>query len=194
MHNTRYTLHPLLMKKLVTHFDQLKNKYSKLLPIRIDCYYQKPTALAITPTQAYCNMDSLCQQITNHHLVIGYAWVMEQTENENLHFHAIFYVNGQCSLQYYPVYLQIEALWKYITQQQGYCYDCNRHKKNYKVQALKMICHYDNEARDALLYALSYLAKKEQKSSLTSAEIPIFGLSDVPKPSGRGRPRKTHGL
>lgn len=194
MHNSKYTFNPLLMEKLVTHFDQLKNKYSKLLPIRIDFYYQKPKALEIDPRQAYCNMDSLCRKITNQNSIVGFAWVMEQTKNENLHFHAVFYVNGQFSLQYYPVYLQIEALWKYITQEQGYCYDCNRYKKDYKVQALKMINHYDNQAREALLYALSYLAKKKQKSSLTSCEMPVFGFSDVPQPSGRGRPRLIQSL
>lgn len=100
--------------------------------------------------------------------IVGYAVVMEFNQNKHIHFHSVFYVNGQKRQKYYPVYVELERAWHELTN--GYLYDCQRN--NYCINGLKMINHHDHEAFRSTCYMLCYLAKTKQKL----ISIKKFGL------------------
>lgn len=190
MRNRNYTINRNLESHIMAHLTALQAKYSKLLPIRIDFHYQKGTMPLEYSVDAYMDMLNLSDLALINNIVIGYAWVMEHSENGDIHFHAIFYLNGQKHQNYYPTYLKLDDMWSTLTDNRGYTYDVNRDQDKYYIQGLNKLNHNDQYATEALKYTLSYFAKEEQKEYLRDNLIDTFRTSEVSPPSGRGRPRK----
>lgn len=118
-------------------------------------------------------------------VVIGYAWVMEFTYNHGLHFHAVFYLNGQKKRNSYSSARYIADEWREITSGDGIFDNCQS-KKYHRVNGRRNIHHLDHEGYKNLAFILSYLAKEEQKDTLDEH---VCWLSDIPERSRRGRPR-----
>lgn len=186
MKNINFTIHTQLNQQLITHLNKLQDRYSKILPIRIDIHYAKDDKFNTNIHIAKQEITCLLFQAMQFELdIVGYAVVMEFNQNKHIHFHAIFYVNGQKRQKYYPVYVELERAWHELTN--GYLYDCQRN--NYCINGLKMINHHDHEAFRSACYMLSYLAKTEQKEPFKKRYSDCLFLSEVPPPSHRGKPR-----
>lgn len=186
MQNKNFTINKQLNQKLITHLNKLQDRYSKILPIRIDIHYAKDdefnTDIETTKKEI---MYFLYQAMQLELDIVGYAVVMEFNQNEHIHFHSVFYVNGQKRQKYYPIYVALERAWYELTK--GYLYDCQRN--NYHINGLSIINHHDDEAFRSVCYMLSYLAKTEQKSFFKECYSDCLFLSKVPPPSHRGKPR-----
>lgn len=56
--------------------------------------------------------------------LVGYAWVLEQTEHHGYHIHAVFYLNGQKHRQVWTVFETLRDTWKYVTWAEGHTHRC----------------------------------------------------------------------
>ncbi|MEW0552666.1 hypothetical protein AB0V29_21365 [Escherichia coli] len=116
-------------------------------------------------------------------MLAGYYWVMEYTPNKGLHIHFIGYLDGQRHKKFYRISRQLGDIWSRITEGEGYFHLCST-KDKYPVRIDHVIHYSDKSAVDGLRYALSYLAKQDQKEHGI-----ILGRSRLPEKSNRGRPR-----
>ncbi|EMU6157650.1 inovirus-type Gp2 protein, partial [Yersinia enterocolitica] len=116
--------------------------------------------------------------------VAGFFWVIEYGEDSKFHSHTVVYLDGQKKRKTFPLAERIGALWKEITQGEGKYHRCE-YKGSYKADINQIISHRDTDYIQGLRYIISYLAKQEQKYGMN-----IYGSSEVPLPSGLGRPRK----
>ncbi|GAA5107516.1 inovirus-type Gp2 protein [Orbus sasakiae] len=190
MSNENYQIAPYLMGVLKNHLNQLSNKYSKLLPIRLDFSYRSHSPRWHQRNNDYstCDICKLMEYLISNGTIVGYAWVVEYTQQHGIHFHTVLYLNAQLQRSYYPIYQKAEEYWDFITLNQGNVHDCNRNKANYTVKGLKPLDYHNDKQRSNFNYAISYLAKQEQKEIFGDMRG-VLGVSYVPEPSGRGRPR-----
>jgi len=174
-----------LLNELFQHQDQLFERYSKLLMLRVDFAYR-------TDSDAFENADAdersahmnrLTEQCHALKGLVGYAWVMEHAETHGFHIHAAFYINGQEHRKIWEFWEQIKDQWGKITEGQGYAHRCEP-KPHYRVRGEWVVSFSDKQGRQGMQYILSYLAKQSQRT-----RYPIYQLSTVPAPSRRGRPR-----
>ena len=110
---------------------------------------------------------------------------MEYTVDHGIHFHAVFYLNGHQHQNYFPTAQRITQHWQTITRGQGFVYDCGRDTTRYPRQGQGQLDHTQTSRFNSFLYAVSYLAKEEQKDGVYCCRV-----SRVEPPSGRGRPRQ----
>ncbi|EHT9209139.1 hypothetical protein K9S48_RS27175, partial [Escherichia coli] len=103
--------------------------------------------------------------------------------NKGLHIHFIGYLDGQRHNKSYRISRQLGDIWRRITEGEGYFHLC-RAKDKYPVRIDHVIHYSDKSAVDDLRYALSYLAKQDQKEHGI-----ILRRSRLPEKSNRGRPR-----
>ncbi|MDM3196618.1 inovirus-type Gp2 protein [Raoultella ornithinolytica] len=127
--------------------------------------------------------DLLTIAITINGLV-GYAWVLEQTEHHGYHIHAVFYLNGQKHRQVSTVFETLRDTWKYVTWEEGHTHRYEP-KERYRLRGEWVTAYDDIKCRKNMQYILSYLSKQEQKTLGV-----ICQLSDIPAPPGAGRRRK----
>ncbi|WP_249538293.1 inovirus-type Gp2 protein, partial [Escherichia coli] len=141
-----------------------------------------------TPSFGHGCKHSMCMEIyrllsETQSMLAGYYWVMEYTQNKGLHIHFIGYLDGQRHKKSYRISRQLGDIWRRITEGDGYFHLC-RAKDKYPVRIDHVIHYSDKSAVDDLRYALSYLAKQDQKEHGI-----ILGRSRLPEKSNRGRPR-----
>ncbi|ENC0516250.1 inovirus-type Gp2 protein, partial [Escherichia coli] len=110
-------------------------------------------------------------------MLAGYYWVMEYTQNKGLHIHFIGYLDGQRHKKSYRISRQLGDIWRRITEGDGYFHLC-RAKDKYPVRIDHVIHYSDKSVVDDLRYALSYLAKQDQKEHGI-----ILGRSRLPEKS-----------
>ncbi|MCB4610784.1 hypothetical protein LHL14_24215, partial [Escherichia coli] len=103
--------------------------------------------------------------------------------HKGLHIHFVGYLNGQSHRSSYLVSRLMGDIWRRVTEGNGYYHWC-RFNKNYPVNINHVIHYSDHKAVNALRYAISYLAKREQKECGI-----ILKCSGLPEKSNRGRPR-----
>ncbi|AWH87904.1 YagK/YfjJ domain-containing protein [Limnobaculum parvum] len=185
--NPNYQMNPFLLAQLHNHANALQARYSKLLAFRMDFSYLKDSPLFLQRTNDYslCDMWRLAEMAMEFNDVIGYAWVMEYTSQHGIHFHAVFYLNGHRHQNYFPTAQGITHHWQDITRNQGVVYDCSRNTAGYSRQGQGRLNYTNRESSEALLYAISYLAKEDQKQGVYCYQVSWIGPH-----SGRGRPRK----
>lgn len=185
--NTNYALNPVLLSHLFSHAEALRGTYSRLLTFRMDFFYLKRTPLFEQRINDWScrDMYMLAERLIDTSNIVGYSWVMERTAQHGIHFHAMFYLNGHLHQKYYPTAQDALQLWSCLTLGQGYAHICDPGNNNYPVNGQGKFNYHHEQRFNELYYTLSYLAKEEQKEGLY-----CYGLSDVPEPDGRGRPRK----
>lgn len=159
--NPNYEMDFMILKDVNEHMEGLFQRFSKLLPFRIDFAYRKDT-----PSFGHSCRHSMCIEMhrllsETQTMLAGYYWVMEYTSNKGLHIHFIGY--GWATSQ--QILSDIRATGRYlrrITEGEGYFHLC-RAKDKYPVRIDHVIHYSDKSAVDDLRYALSYLAKQDQK-------------------------------
>lgn len=184
--NLSYVQHPTLNRKLRRHQNQLFERYSKLLMLRVDFSYLQDSDSHgdgdIHSTVA--DITLMLQRSGDINGLVGYAWVLEQTEQHGYHIHAAFYLNGQKHRQVWTVFEALRDTWKYVTWEEGHTHRCEP-KEHYRVRGEWVTAYNDIKGRKNMQYILSYLSKQEQKTQGV-----ICQLSAIPAPPAAGRRRK----
>ncbi|MCU1788764.1 inovirus Gp2 family protein [Pectobacterium polaris] len=184
-YNCNYTMNWFLLSLLNDHLNQLLVRYSRLQPIRIDLFYRKSSwrYLHHGMKQTEWEVRQLAEMMMRQGILVGYFWVLESTPLHGCHAHIVMYLNRHNNQATYPVAEQAGALWQDITESQGYHNRCD-HKASYEADITQPVNYDDSFAINGLRYIISYLAKEEQKDWHY-----YYGSSEVPTPSGLGRPR-----
>lgn len=191
-HNQPYYQHTINKNnqtKLITHFNLLVERYSKLLPLRLDLHYKlDPDGLNGTVAGAYSDMFLLYAAIqSNLTDVVGFAFCLEYSTTERLHIHSVFYIDGQKHRGYYGIQKMINELWHERISKAGNIHSCNQ-AQNYTYDGLKNFNHLDIGIQNNFKKTLDYMSKNEQKEKIP--EMYQVGVSIIPPKSKAGRPRK----
>ncbi|HII3142847.1 TPA: rolling circle replication-associated protein [Citrobacter braakii] len=183
--NANHPTSPHLESCLHQHVDNLFNKFSKLILLRIDFAY-----LSYSPEFTQQDIHGLCAdmvQLENAlkdiHGIAGYLWVTEYGDNHRHHVHSAIFINAQLRNKAWPVFQEIAECWHRITDAEGYAHRCTP-QRHYKVRGEEVTEYNDNEGINAMKYILSYLAKTEQKPDGINIRF-----STIPDRTRRGRPR-----
>lgn len=185
--NLNYLQCRTLRRHLRHHQNNLFERYSKLLMLRVDFSYLNGSTLR-TQADVYTlvgHITELTQRSTTISNMVGYAWVLEHTEGHGYHIHAAFYINGQKRRKAWPIFERLRELWAELTEGEGLAYHCAP-QDYYKVQGEYVTAHDDYTSRQGMQYILSYLSKTDQKNGKA-----IGHWSKVPEPPRSGRRRKS---
>ncbi|HAT1571410.1 TPA: inovirus Gp2 family protein [Kluyvera cryocrescens] len=184
--NDRYNHSEHLKTRLFNHLDNLFDSYSKILMLRVDLSYRKDSvAFNIRDENEMAwQMILLTEQLSACTDIIGFAWVMEYTEQHGIHIHAAFYLDGQRHRKVWNTWQAVKSLWLDITRGEGYTYWC-KPQSHYRVRGEWVISYDDIKGRNGMTYILSYLSKRDQK-----VDESIYQVSELPVRVRRGRPRK----
>ncbi|AJJ08419.1 inovirus-type Gp2 protein [Yersinia pseudotuberculosis] len=185
--NLNYTIDDELFSNLTDHMERMRNRYSDIIPLRMDFAYKIDSQRYDQRYHDQWEMDMyrLAERVFSNKTVIGYAWVMEFTYRHGLHFHTIFYLDGQRKRNCYRSARIIAEEWRDITEKMGIFENCQK-KSYHKVNGSRNIHYSDRKGYRDLAFILSYLAKQEQKEKY---EIPIYWLSNINLRGQGGRPR-----
>jgi len=186
--NSNYTIDEKLFTKLTEHMERMRDRYSDIIPLRMDFAYKKTNRRFDERCYDHWDIDMyrLAERAMRAGDVIGYAWVMEFTYTHGLHFHAMFYLDGQRKRNSYRSARAIAEEWRDITQNAGTFRNC-QNEDYHKVNGGRNLHHLDRNGYRDLAYILSYMAKEEQKDTL---DAKVWWISDVPARSRSGRPRR----
>lgn len=181
---------PALQKSLHRQQSALFERYSKILMIRTDFHWSDNTDRFHygDEHQFSRDMSILMLRLSEYPGVIGYAWVLEESLSGKLHAHAAIYVNGQRHCKKWGFQDVTEALWREVTDREGYCYHCPD-KKDYRYSIRRPVSFDDVKSRKAMRYVVNYFTKTEQKPF-----EPIYHISRPPDANDKrlGRPRSRH--
>ncbi|EKN4880113.1 TPA: inovirus-type Gp2 protein [Yersinia enterocolitica] len=182
----KYKMDWFLHSLINSHLNDIIERYSKVIGIRLDfSYNQNSDRYNKDYNCLQQDLRMLFEQVEKETGIAGFFWVIEYGKDSRFHSHSVVYLDGQKIRKAFPIAERIGALWKEITQGEGKYHRCE-YKENYKADINKVINHRDTDYIHGLRYIISYLAKQEQKNGMN-----IFGSSEVPLPSGLGRPRKS---
>lgn len=188
LHNTNRNHQPdsSLQNVLFSHQNQLFECYSKLLMLRVDFAYRQESESfnSADVNQLVADITWLTEQCTTLSGLVGYAWVLEYTEDHRYHIHAAFYLNGQRHRKVWCYWEVIQSLWEDITDGEGYAHRCEP-KGHYRVRGERVVSFCDSRGREGMQYILSYLGKQSQRT-----ERRIYRVSAVPAPAVSGRRRR----
>lgn len=189
MLNQNFLINPFLYHNLFNHVCLLQQKYSRLMPIRMDFAFKAHSVLGQQRNQdlIVSEMYLLAERLIEEEFIVGYQWVPEYAPDTGLHFHAVFYANAHRFISPHAICNRAVQLWDWITQGQGRFYDCDLRASEYKT-ALSVLNYSRHNSYQTLMYVISYLAKQDQKI-LNFDYQPVFYVSDVLPPSTRGRKR-----
>nr|WP_227008662.1 inovirus-type Gp2 protein [Pantoea ananatis] len=184
--NLNYVQHRTLRRHLRHHQNNLFERHSRLLMLRIDFSYLSGSNLS-TQADVYTlvgHITELMQRSTAISHMVGHAWVLEHTESHGYHIHAVFYLNGQKRRKAWPAFELLREIWEKITKGEGLAFRCAP-QAYYKVQGERVTTYDDYSSRQDMQYILSYLSKTDQKNGKA-----IGHWSEVPPPARNGRRRK----
>lgn len=185
-HSPSFTEDWFLSSLLNQHIDEMVNRYSCLLALRVDFFYLGDTDSFMQRDHRRLEYDirSLMNEFGALKASVGYFWVIEWTEKHGYHAHVVFWLDGQKTQTTYPGFEWISNRWREITHQEGGTYRCG-HKEHYPGNINIPVCYDDADSILNIRRVLSYLAKEEQKEGLCA-----YGCNDVPPRPASGRPRK----
>lgn len=179
----------------------LFNLYSRLLVVRLDIGYRKGSNGQNTPTTIKTDLSRLFNNSRHNNLfqtMIGYIWRIEFGKNKGFHAHLLLFFDGSKSREDITLGDAIGAYWRNSTlNKEGTYWNCNRQKNGYKALGIGMISYNDEEKRQNLLKALTYLTKADRYMRIALVDhTPGFrriGRGEVKgNPSTkRGRPRRS---
>lgn len=176
-HFERITPNDFLLNLINHHLNQIFDKYSKVLALRIDLSYLQGTSRHMRNSS--CEMQDELRTLTGKMMqlpqISGYFWVIEWTTEGALHSHVVFYLNGQKVQKSFPFSQYAGNLWQEITHFEGK-YEWCKVKDYYRDNINNVIDHRNEAGVYSLRRIISYLAKEEQKRGQL-----IWGYNEVPK-------------
>lgn len=186
IHSPSFTEDWFLSSLLNQHIDEMVNRYSCLLALRIDFFYLRDTDSFIHLDHHRLEYDirSLMNSTGVLKSLVGYFWVIEWTEKHGYHAHVAFWLDRQRTQTTYPGFEWISKRWREITNSNGGVHRCE-YQEHYSVD-INIPVRYDDPASILnIRRVLGYLAKEEQKEGLCA-----YGCNEVPPRPASGRPRK----
>jgi len=183
------------------YIDALQDKYSKLNVVRVDLSYKKPYSDDITLDDANNHFNRMLNNRRSKPSIfdnqVGYICKKEYTKDKGMHFHTIFFYDGQKIKNDTNKAIAIGKYWKEdITDKKGSYHNCNiKAKKEYgDKNGVGMLEHKDIEKRKNLDIAVNYLCKDDGKQDIAPVKSNMndraFARGRMPSPkSNIGRPR-----
>ena len=183
------------------YIDALQDKYSKLNVVRVDLSYKKPHSDNITLDGANSDFNRMMNNRRSKPSVfknqVGYICKKEYTKEKGMHFHAMFFYDGQKVNNDVKKAIDIIKYWnKEITDKKGSTYNCNleAEKKYGENNGIGMIDYRDSKKRKNLDIAVSYLCKDDHQDIApvkSNKQDRALVRGTIPKSKGNiGRPRK----
>ena len=194
---SKTTVETKRINSAIEYTDALIDKCSKLNVIRVDLGYKKPYSDEITFDMAKADLNRMVNNRRGKPSVfdnlVGYMCKKEYTEAKGMHFHPMFFFDGQKVLNDVMKAEQIGEYWvDNITKGNGSYHNCNRNK--YKNNGVGMLEHNDSIKRANLDKAVSYLCKDDHQDIQpvkSNERDRAFTRGTLPKSkSNAGRPRK----
>lgn len=152
----------------------------------------------VTPEQVQEDLGRLLNNRRSNGLLRGikeFIWHIEESDKTGLHVHILIAYDGE-SKRDMSISQSICRYWvNVITQGRGHAHTANLYRNSQKrkqqVDCLGLVCHDDDEKRDALRQRLlTYMAKANQLLKRKTCRFRTFGMSQPPEHSGKGRKRK----
>jgi len=182
------------------YIDSLHDIYSKLNVVRVDLSYKKPHSDKITLDDANSDFNRMMNNRRSKPSVfknqVGYVCKKEYTKNKGVHFHAVFFYDGQKVKNDVKKAMDIGDYWKeHITDKRGSYYNCNLNAEvEYgEKNGVGMIDHRDSVKRKNLDKTVGYLCKDDHQDIApvkSNKKDRAFVRGTIPKSKGKvGRPR-----
>ncbi|AXY55735.1 inovirus Gp2 family protein [Acinetobacter chinensis] len=160
-------------RTLVGRMQEISDKYSRILVVRVDLAYPLKYQNQIGIQQFSDDMDVLRTRLRDQDKVfkglIEYAWALEQGVDKGYHCHLLLVYRGSERRNAYSVADRVGKLWKNITEEQGCHFNC--HTAAYLKQftdrnrlGIGMIHRNDPDEVDNMLNTVTYLVRPEKES------------------------------
>lgn len=180
-------------RTLAEYTSELLRYYARMMIVRVDLSYLESTATGLTIDQVYADLDRLLYLKELHPIfkcLVGYAWTIEQGENQGFHIHVVFFFDGSKECRDIYKGFEIGGLWQQdITQGQGKYHNCNAHRQRYERLGIGMIHRNSAEECANAIACIPYLAKDTQYLRIRPQGRRVFGTGSSPDfENKRGRP------
>ncbi len=148
-----------LASVLNAHIDEMINRYSCLLALRMDFFYKKKSARYshLNHQKLEHDLRVLMEKMIKEKGVVGYFWVIEWTERHGYHAHVVFWLDRQKTQRPYPFAIKASKLWNEITRWEGGAYRC-QYQPQYPVNIDVPVRYNDPASILNIRHVLSYLA------------------------------------
>lgn len=152
-------------KKVLKYVAKLRDKYSRLLGVRVDLYLPADKK-HFTHQEIVEHFHSLLQKLRRSkslHLA-GYVWKLENGIDQALHIHCFFFFNGKYHREDISLGRMIGEMWDTKIGDKHSYFNCNtsKNRKKYKYDALGEIHRNDQTKFDNIAKVIHYFAKFEQ--------------------------------
>ncbi|WP_159744461.1 YagK/YfjJ domain-containing protein [Luteimonas cellulosilyticus] len=157
-------------KSAVELLQGLRNRYSKVLAIRLDLEYyslysarERLLPQSITLREAQAHRDAFLKYLRSgpfsEHL-IGYIWKMEFGCEKGFHFHFAIFLDGQRVRQDIVIADTLGVRWKnVITRRKGIFFNCNKRKETYVRCGIGTLDRSNDQMWGHLHEAVRYMTK-----------------------------------
>lgn len=160
-------------KNLVQRMDNISDKYSRILVVRVDLAYPLKYQDQIGIQEFSDHMDVLRTRLRDQDKVfkglVEYAWALEQGEGKGYHCHLLLVYKGSERRSAYSVADRVGKLWSTITEDQGCHFNC--HTADYLKQfsdrnrlGIGMIHRKNREEVNNMLNTVKYLVRPEKEA------------------------------
>jgi hypothetical protein len=184
------------LKRCIIYIDEMFNRWSRLVIIRIDLSYKKE--LVVEFDELENDLKTLHTNRRHNSLfsdLCGYILKIEYGLEKKLHVHVLLFFNGHKRLGNADSYIaqQIGEYWVEVTNGGGTYWNCNANKTKYHHIGIGLVEAYDTNKRENLLKAVAYLCKKEIQviKPRDKPKTKLLRKGQLPKmPVKLGRPRE----
>jgi len=160
-------------KTLVDRMQEISDKYSRILVVRVDLAYPLKFQDQIGILDFKDDMDVLRTRLRDQDTVfkklIAYAWALEQGADKGYHCHLLLVYKGSDYRNAYWIADQVGKLWDEITEDQGCHFNC--HTTVYLKQfsdrnrlGIGMIHRKNPDEVKNMLNTVTYLVSPEKES------------------------------
>jgi len=184
------------------YVDALQDKFAKLCVVRVDLYCNKneDKVADVSLEDANSDFNRMMSNRRSKPAVfkdnVGYICKKEDTPDRGVHFHTLFFYNGDKVMQDAYKAKQIGKYWSdEIRKGNGHYNNCNlgADKKYGDNNGIGMLDYKDSDKRKNLDTAIGYMCKDEQNIEATTdakKNRSIVRGTMPKKKSTKGRPRK----
>jgi len=160
-------VYPLIIEKFIVELDKMIARYKRVFVLRFDLHLRQ-----------YCDdnkqittfIKAQVQRIKRKYKTkyVGYVWVREVERSKIQHYHCAFFIDGDKIRNSFALNQQIKAKWYK-----------NGHRSVVPKPYYFLDKHNMKEAREEVIYRLSYLAKVRGKG-YRSAQAKDYSTSRLP--------------
>lgn len=160
-------------KTLVTRMQDVSDRYSRILVVRVDLAYPLKSQDQIGIIDFKDDMDVLRNRLRDQDTIfnglVEYAWALEQGEDKGYHCHLLLVYKGSKHRNAYWIADQVGKLWSDITDGLGCHFNC--HTSEYLKQfsdrnrlGIGMIHRKNLDEVNNMLNTVKYLVRPEKES------------------------------